>query len=105
MSRTHSKFKSQPSAVGHITLRPRSARHGKPLGDVFFTKEVVKVTQGTRVNPQTGEVEAYSERKVLSARRPMNPIEIEVARKNVLRALNPTTKHARPNGESTKKGK
>jgi hypothetical protein len=105
--RTHSKFKSQSSIVAPNTvpMRPRNERHGKPLADVFIKPEVVKVNRGVRVNPQTGEAEAYSERVVLSPRRPMTPQEIQNARDAVVRALYPTTNHAKPQNSGGKKEK
>jgi hypothetical protein len=79
------------------------SRHGKLLADVFMLPEVVQVNHGTRVNPNTGMVEAYTERKVIRARRPMTPAEIEATRNRVVRALHPTTHYAQKNGADVKK--
>lgn len=98
--RKHKKDRGHKSqAVGTVTLRPRSERHGKLLSEVYWREEVVRVTRGVRVNAATGVAEMYSERKVLSPRRPMTPNEIEEARARVLRALHSTATYGRPNGK------
>lgn len=92
--RKHKKNRGHTGqAVGSVTLRPRNERHGKPLTDVYIRHEVVRVSRGARINPQTGEAEMYSERKVLAPERVMTAQEIADARARVPRALRPTTKH------------
>jgi|KBSSwiStaDraftv2_1062776.scaffolds.fasta_scaffold378401_3 hypothetical protein len=104
MRRHNVKGIKSPVSAG-MGIRPRNERHGKPLADVFIKPEVVKVNRGVRVNPQTGEAEVYSERVVLSPRRPMTPAEIAHARDAVVRALHPTTNHAKSNTEGQKEKK
>lgn len=101
MSRKHKKNrKPTPQPVGSVTLPERKERHGRPLAEVYVKEEVVRVTRGARVNPNTGEAEIYTERKVLSPRRPMTPKEIEEARARVPRALGPTMKYGKEQSKS-----
>jgi len=97
MRRHNVKGQSSPVAANTVSIRPRNERHGKPLADVFMKPEVATVNRGVRVDPTTGEAVQYSERVVLSPRRPMTPQEIQNARDAVVRALHPTTNHAKPN--------
>ena len=103
--RKHKKDRGHTKqAVSCVALRPREERHGKPLSEFYWKEEVVRVTRGARINPTTGEAEAYVERKVLSPRRPMTPQEIADARYAVKRALKSTTRWGSPNvgGKATK---
>lgn len=96
--RKHKKNRGiMKQVVGSVTLRPRVERHSKPLSEVYWTKEIVKVDRGVRVNPTTGEAEMYVERKVVAPRRPMTPQEIADSRYKVKRALSPTMRHGRRN--------
>lgn len=88
------------SAIGCIELPVRSSRHGRPImgpDGPYIVPAVIKRTPTVINDPITGVQSIELVVKTLSPEHPMTLEEVQARRKQVRRALRPTTNYGKVN--------
>lgn len=84
------------SSIGHLTLRPRVSRHGKPLHEVYKVPGRT-ITEKRPTQVSDGSIQLLEVVVGTLPARPMHEDEIAEARHRVLRALDRTGTYGKKN--------